>query len=536
MSKKIKIILGIIFALIFAFFVWFLSDDIFSGDDTMSLISLLQGGGKYNIDGIFTALLTQTVGIWIPKILHINLHEFSMTAGAWIRALNVVIFCAVMTLFAFNGREKGKSLIFFTLFSLFYFCYASSNMNFDWANPNNLPNYEIFGSFILLTEYADHFGQFLSLILGLGVIYFIVAHFTQNKLPDEKYLKPLTVVAFLTAMSSMFVNLTVGFLLFGICVYLLILNRKTDKNIIKEKGKIVYVPTIAYVVGAVLFGIYPSYFNFVSKEIFSLTFLKSLFKFLVVSNVFEISLILILAAILYFLALNKSTYIKRTIFSVFATLFGAFVYFALFSSTGTKIDSLLTESLILFRILLMSFVFLLFGACLREHTSEPKELKVVSTLFTLVLFAFMVVQVPFIFTTMSIWKTASSENKVTTYCLEKMYRFYSLQGKTALLPDDSLMKIFKIQPFVDDPTVDNDVEINDRVFFKNTSFTSYYSKFYKNAKIVSYKFIDAKMAVKIFYEEGGMIDGKEVSHINFQNLYNDKFVLNRAIEKSKYDF
>ena len=136
-------------------------------------------------------------------------------------------------------------------------------MNFDWANPFSLPNYEIFGSFVLLTEYADHFGQFLSLILGLGVIYFITAHFTQNKLPDEKFLKPLTVVAFLTAMSSMFVNLTVGFLLFGICIYLLILNKNTDKKILKEKGKIVYVPTIAYAVGAILFGIYPSYFNFI---------------------------------------------------------------------------------------------------------------------------------------------------------------------------------------------------------------------------------------------------------------------------------
>lgn len=535
MSKKLKIILGFIFVLIFAFFAWYLSDDIFSGDDTMSLVSLLQGGGKYNVDGIFTALLTQCVGIWIPQILHINLHEFSMTAGAWIRALDVVLFSAVMSLFAFCGREKGKSVIFFVLFSIFYFCYASSNMNFDWANPNNLPNYEIFGSFVLLTEYASHFGQFLSLILGLGMIYFIISHFAQNKLPNEKYLKPLTIVAFLTAMSSMFVNLSVGALLFGVCLYLFILNRKQEKNFVKENGKTVYVPVLAYAVGAIIFGIYPSYFNFVSKEIFDLAFLKSLSKFLIVSNVFEISLILILAAILYFLALHKSTYVKRTIFAVFATLFGAFIYFMLFSSTGTKIDALLTESLILFRILLMSFVFLLFGACLREHTSEPKELKVVSALFTLILLAFIIVQAPFTFTTMSIWKTASGENKVTIYCLEKMYRFYSLTGKTALLPEDSLLKIFKIQPFIDDTNVDKDEQITDRTFFKDTSFISYYKKFYKNAKIVSYKFIDAKTAVKIFYEEGGMIDGNEVSHINFQNLYDDKFVLNRAIEKSKYD-
>lgn len=367
------------------------------------------------------------------------------------------------------------------------------------------------------------------------MIYFITAHFTQNKLPDEKYLKPLTIIAFLTSMSSMFVNLTVGFLLLGICIYLLILNRNTDKKDIKEKGKTVYIPTIAYAVGAVVFGFYPSYFNYFSTDINFLPFLKSLFKFFIISNIFEVALILILSAILYFLALHKSTYIKRTIFSVYTTLFGAFIYFMLFTETETAIDILLADSLILLRILMMSFVFLLFGACLREHTSEPKELKILSILFTVVLTAFLAVQTPFVVSSMSIWKTASNETKVTTYCFEKMYRFYSLQNKTALLPDDSLMKIFKIQPYIDDADVDINEQITDRTFFKNTSFMTYYKNFYKNGNIVPYKFIDAKKAVKIFYEEGGMIDSKEVSHINFQNLYNDKFILNRAIEKSKYE-
>lgn len=534
MNKKIKITLGVIFVCIFAFFAWFLSDDVFSGDDITSIVSVLYGGGNFNIDGVFTALITQVVGVWLPQILHINPHQFSMTAGAWLRAFNVVLLCGIMPLFAFNGREKGKSIIFFTLFSFFYFCYASSNMNFDWINFHKLPNYETFGSFLLLTEYSAHFGQFLSLILGLGVIYYIIAHFAQNKLPEEKHLKILTTVAFLTAMSSMFINLSVGFLLFGICVYLLILNKKTDKNVIKEKGRIIYIPVVAYAVGTVIFGIYPSFFKYFSTDVSILSFLKSVFKYVIVSNVFEIALILILSAILYFLALHKSTYIKRTIFSVFITLFGAITYFMLFSSVGENIELWLTESLILFRILMMAFVFLLFGACLREHTSEPKELKIVSVLFSVVLIAFVAVQTPFIFSTMSIWKTTTKETKVTIYCFEKMYRFYSLKNQTALLPDDSLVKIFKIQPYIDDGNVDIEEKITDRTFFKDTSFVDYYKKFYKDAKIVAYKFIDAKKAVKIFYEEGGMIDGNEISHINFQKLYDDKFVLHRAIEKSKY--
>lgn len=535
MNKKMKIISGFIYILVFVFFAWFLSDDIFSGDDISGLLSLLNGGGQYNVDGIFTALITHFVGVTIPKFLHINLHQFSMTAGAWLRAFDLVFLCMIVPLFAFNGREKGKSFIFFSLFSLFYFCYASSNMNFDWSNPYELPSYETFGSFVLLTEYASHFGQFVSLLLGLGVVYFIISHFSQNKLPDVKNLKLLTVIAFLTAMSSMFVNLIVGFLFFGVCIYLLILNAKTDKKIIKEKGKIIYMPAIAYMVGTVFFGIYPSFFEYFSRSDLNLDFFKSLFNLLIVSNAFEIALLVIFTAILYFLALHKSTYIKRSVFSVYVTLLGAFVYFLLFSSTGTKVAVLMTESLVLFRMLLISFIFLLFGACLREHTSEPKELKIVSVLFSVVLISFMVVQIPFVYTTMSIWKTAAKETKVTVYCVEKMYRFYSLLGKTALLPDDALLKIFKIQSFVDDKNLDQDEKITSKTFFKNTSFISYYKKFYKGAKIVPYKFIDAKKAVKIFYEEGGMLDKNDVSKVNFQKLYDDKFVLNRAIEKSKYD-
>ncbi len=535
MKNNVKISLGFIYVLIFIFFVWFLSDDVFSGDDISGLLSLLNGGGQYNVDGFFTALISNFVGITIPEFLHINLHQFSMTAGAWIRAFNTVLLCFVLPLFAFNGREKGKSFILFSLFSLFYFCYASSNMNFDWANPYELPNYEIFGSFILLTEYASHFGQFLSLLLGLSVVYFIISHFSQNKLPDMKNLKILTIIAFLTAISSMFVNLIVGFLFFGVCVYLLILNAKTNPKLIKENGKIIYIPAFAYVFGSILFGIYPSYGTFFSFSGLNFTFLKSLFNFLILSNVLEIALLVILTAILYFLALHKSTYIKRSNFAVYVTLLGAFVYFLLFSSAEIKVAVFLTESLVLFRMLVISFIFLLFGACLREHTSEPKELKIVSVLFSIVLISFMVVQIPFVYTTMSIWKTAAKETKVTVYCVEKMYRFYSLLGKTALLPDDALLKIFKIQSFVDDKNVQQNEKITSRTFFKNTSFISYYKKFYKGAEIVPYKFIDAKKAIKIFYEEGGMLDKNDVSKVNFQKLYDNKFVLNRAIEKSKYD-
>ena len=286
----------------------------------------------------------------------------------------------------------------------------------------------------------------------------------------------------------------------------------------------------------ICFSFYPGYLNFFANDINFINFSKTIFNTYFVTNCLEFSLIIILSSVLYFLALNKSMFIKRTIFCVLAVITGAVIYFYLFSKLNNNIALFLTESQVIFRLLLLALIYLLFGACLREHTSEPKELKILSVLFITVLTSFILIQLPMIMSTMKIWRTMSNESKLTTYCIEKMYRFYSLRNKTALLPDDSLLKIFKISIFLDDKNIDTDEDINNKTFIKNSTFTdSYYKIFYKNPNIVAYKFINPKLALKIFFEEGGMIDAEEIKHINFQKLYDDKFVLNRAIIKSRYD-
>lgn len=535
MNKYTKIFSGIVLAVIFCFFSWFLSNDIFSGEDIPALSDWLTEGGKFNLDGIITAIMTHIFGRDLPLLLHINPHAFSMTAGAWIRAFNTVLLCYIISVFMFNGRTKSKNFPIVLLFSALYFCYACSNVEFDWFNPNNLPIYDSNGTFILLTEYSEHFGQLVNLILGLGFLYFAISHFTQNKKPNEKHLKVITIFAFLTAMSSLFVNVVCGIVLIFISIYLGLINFN-KKEEIKNNAKIIIFPLIGYLLGSCVFAFYPGYTKFFSFGVNYISYAKILFKNYIITNSLEFALILILAAILYFLAEKKSTYIKRTVFAVFASLFGAITYFLLFSSLNKYIGFFLTESQVLLRLLLVSMILLLFGACMREHCSEPKEQKLLSVCFILVWGAFLLIQTPFIFSTMKIWRNMNEETKNTMYCLEKMYRFYSLKGKTALLPNDSLFKLFKISVFLDDQNVDVDESISNKTFFKHTSFTDgYYKTFYKNAKIVPYKFIDSQKALKIFFEEGGMIDAKEMKNLDFQNLYNDKFVINRAIEKSKYE-
>lgn len=536
MNKNIKFAFGFIAIVIFCIFYKFLSNDILWGDDTTGLISWITEGGKLNLDGIITSALSNFTAKNLPLLLHIHPHNFSMTAGAAIRAFDVVLLSFVMSLFMFSGRSKTKIFPVIFAFSAFYFCYASANIDFNWLNPNQLPSYDITGSFILLTEYSQHFGQLLTFIFGLAYLYFVITSFAQNKLPEEKYLPALTIASFFIATLSMFVNIVCGITLLFIGAYLLLINLKTDRKTFLTQGKTVYIPIFSYFCGSVLFSFYPGFLNYFSADINFLSFAKTLIKNFVLTNSFEFALILILSAILYFLALHKSTFIKRTVFSAFSAITGAFCYFAMFSTFGKSISLVMTDSQVLFRLLLISLVFLLFGACLREHTSEPKEQKIVSACFTLVLLAFSIVQAPFIYTTMKIWKTMSEETKVTSYCIEKMYRFYSLRGKTALLPEDALLKTFKISSYTNDNSVDSDEKITNRTFFKYTYFTDgYYKTFYPSSKIVAYKFIDAKKALKIFFEEGGMIAPEEIKTLNFQNLYNDKFVLNRAIEKSKYD-
>lgn len=532
MTNKFKIFTGVASLLIIVFFTWFLSNDIFSGDDIPSLVQWLTDGGTYNTDGVISAILTHIVGRDIPLVFHINPHLYSMTIGAFIRAFDTALLCLLISSFAFIGRKKSLVFPFLTLFSALYFCYAGANLDFINTNSNNLPPSDLDGSYILLTEFSQHFGQLFNLIIGLGFLYLVINFFCQNKLPDEKYLVPLTLLSFVTAMSSMFVNVVCGVVLLFAAVYLIILNRGKISELIQKKT--VLFPLISYVAGSIVFAFYPGYLKFFSVNSDFLNTSKVIIVNILKSNSLETALIIILSAMLYLLALHKSTFIKRTLFVVFSVLIGAFVYFNLFSVLDKNIILQLSESHVLLRLVMYSMILLLAGACFREHSSEPKELKTLTVLLSLVLISFSFVQVPFIYSSMFIWRNMSEETKNTTYCLEKMYRFYSLMNKTAILPEDSLVKIFKVDMFTNDKKVNPEENITNRTFFKHTYFTdNYYSTFYKNANIVSYIFIDSKTALKIFFEEGGIIDAEEMKHINFQNLYNDKFVLNRAIEKSR---
>lgn len=534
MNKNVKILVFCVFAVIFTGFAYFLSDDICYGDDTLTIVSWLFQGGNYNFDSVITSFLPQVFTKYLPLWLHIHPHTFSMTIGAYVRAFDVSVLCFVMSMFMFIGRKKTKAFPLVMLFSAFYFCYASANMNFDWANPNLLPSYELDGSFVMLTEYSQHFGQLLTFILGLSYIYLFTKFFAKKEFPKNTI--TIGILTFLTALSSMFVNIIVGTILILCGIYLIAVNGEDSKKLFDENKKTFMTLIVPYLAGSAIFAYYPGYLKYFSTDMNFMAVIKSFYKTFILADSFEIAMVLILAAILYFLALNKSTFIKRTIFVVFAGMTGVFVYFMLFSGLGEKTGTILTESLVLVRVLLMSFIFMLFGACLKEHTTEPKEQKIVSICFTVILTAFMIVQIPFVYTTMKLWRVMSKETKVTEYCLEKMYRFYSLRGKTALLPEDSLLKVFKISVFIDDKDVNPNEEITSNTFFKNTPFTiEYYQTFYKNPNIVAYKFINAQKALKILFEEGGMINKDDIEHIDFQKLYDDKFILHRAIEKSKYD-
>lgn len=530
MNNKTKFGIWCVSILIFCFFTYFLSSDICAGDDFSNIASLMYGGGKYNIDSAFTSALSIFFGYWLPSFFHINPHQFSMTIGAVIRSFDAVLLFLIMSLFFYCGRPK-KSLVPLTLIiSALYFCYASANMNFDQFNPNKLPQYDLEGSFIMLTEYAQHFGQMISFIFALFSIYFLIGHFAENKLLSRKKTLVLTLSVFLSAFSSMFSCITVGITLGLMCCYLYFSNFKENQKLLKN----ISFPVCAYIIGACIFGFYPGFFGYFSLKADFMIFFKTLYNGLVIQNSLEFALIIILASVLYFLALNKTVFIKRVIFSVFSVICSIFIYFILFSKLESQVVIQLTESVVLVRLLLFSLILLLFGSCQKELVTEKVSLKILKIVMSLIIIVFSIIQTPFVYTVMKLWRTMSEETKVTVYCIEKMYRFYSLQDKTALLPEDSLMKIFKITYFLNDKNVDENEKISGDIFFKNTDFTSYYKKTYKNAKIIPYKFINSKLALKIFFENGGLIDENEIKNINFQNLFNDKFVLNRAEEKTKY--
>lgn len=532
MSKRTKIAAICVLTAVFCFFMWFLADDIYFGDDIFSLSSCLYGGGKFNYDSLITAFLPNVFGKYLPILFHTNPHTFSMTVGAAVRSFDVVLLCFLLPFCMYIGRKKDGFFPVIVVFSALYFCYASANMEYNCFNCMEIPTYQLRGSFMMLTEYSQHFGQLLTFVLGLFALINIVSAFVQNKIPEKKQLVPICIISYLTAVSSMYVSVVVGVSLLLTVVYYLIAESKNENY--KKNLSVLAMPLVAYVLGVSTFACYPKYLNYFTLDFSFIKFAKGFLEYAVFENSLEFAAIVILSATLFLLALNKTTYIKRLIFSVFSTLLGVAAYFFLFTKLDNYAVYILTESQVLMRLTLFALILMLLGACFRELQNEKKTKKIIAVLCSILFVAFMAVQIPFVITSVGLWKDASKETKETVYSVEKMYRFYSLLNKTALLPDSSLVKIFEVSTLLEDKNLENVEKIDSSVFVKNTPYTcAYYKTFYKNGEVVPYKFIDTKLAMRIFFEEGGMIDADELKHIDFQKLKDDKFVLNRAIEKQR---
>lgn len=530
MKKKVYLFNSAVIVLITVFFTWFLSNDIFLGDDISEILNLTPDTAKYNINGFFTGFITKIFCINLPLIFHIHPHQFSMTAGAFLRAVNIALLCGIVSCFLFAGREKKSYFGLGVLFSAYYFCYASSNLNVAFKNLLNIPRFESEGSFFLITEYSHHFGQILSLILGLAFIYLIVTCFINENFTDKKYIVPCCILGFLSASSSMYVSVIVGTFCALTGLYYLILIFFVNRNSVKDflnSDKKVFFPILFFCLGIIIFAFYPGYSSHIQTDFSFLNSLKIVVKGLLSTVPLEIASILILSTALYFMALYKTTCIKRTIYSGFGILAGILIYLFMLSAEGKNLTISLADSFVLIRITLLSVIFLILGVCIRELETEPKVRKILLSGFIIIYGLFSLVQLPFVFTTMSIWRAINQENKTVLYCVEKMYRFYSLSGKTAVLPDDSLLRIMKINCFLNDKSV-TDETVKPQTLFKYTDFTTgYYTTFYKNPQIVAYQFIPTDIAIRIFHAMGGEITKEEFEKPNFQKLYDDNFVLNK---------
>jgi len=82
MKNRVFVYNSVILILITAFFTWFLSNDIFLGDDISEIINSVSDTAKFNIDGFFTGFITKIVCVNLPLLLNIHPHQFSMTFGA----------------------------------------------------------------------------------------------------------------------------------------------------------------------------------------------------------------------------------------------------------------------------------------------------------------------------------------------------------------------------------------------------------------------------------------------------------------------
>ena len=528
-TSKFYRILSIFFYIGSVFFLFYISKEHFlCGEDVdqgfFTQNSLLQLYQESDHGCFIASTLMKFFCSFIPSLL--NIHPNDCPIRLFIEAAVIAFIPYFLSLFisAFSNNSCLKTLYYIST-SLIFFSYFS-----------------IYG--FLIDDYYYVYSRFSRYIL-MALFYLIFwfnfsKYFIEDCETNTKSKITLLVAAFIIGLSSEPLNISTFCSLSIFTIYYLL--QKAIHQ--KEVPKLFIHVCIAFLTGFVLFYLNPCFWSIASssREISSIAsilqntilyfseFTKKWFKIVFFQDfrwVFTFGIILLSVFIGGFAPKNNKK-VKILIYSWSLVIGAAIFNYTLIASGKSFYDlksfwlvslHLRFDSLIMF----MTSFFTLLGYSL--NTFKRKSANIILVFYILIISMILYLNpVPSFHSCIDLKKRMTIDREKMYMC-EKMYVFYSLKGKTALLPKSiQENNVFSFSFTSLQPQDFTSKTLSDEYM---PAFGNYYNSLYKGNKLVPVKLIDDKMAMSQFESEGGKFFPGEIRKANFTALFDKKFILNK---------
>ena len=435
--------------------------------------------------------------VYLPMKFNIHPHFFKSCYFSYTESFFIISFALIITnLFYLHKKINFYYFIYF-LFSLtliFYFVKEQL--------------------FLLLFVYEGFFRMLMPVFIFLLLFYFLLKSFNKDYNKLLIYL-----LVFLCGISNEMICISV---FFGLLFYL-ISNRKEINN----KLFINYILII--ILSFIIFLKSGGFIRHSDNSIFNINYYinliqyipefgKDYFKYIIINHLF-LHLLLVFQIFLLILDKHFNSFNKtETIKLIICFNSGMLIFFFLLIGLGKthynhgQFWLVHSDLHVMYNIILSCFNIVLFNLI--------RELKSLNEKITDVLF----LTVFFVSNIYCIYKNTLEEFikpiLKNAYKTEKIIALANLRNKNAYINDDSYKKIwgYYYKP--------NEKEHNK--LYQFSPYIMYINQFSFIRKInVNYVFTDEESVNKAFKENGGIFTDDELNNINFNNLMNEKFIINK---------
>lgn len=467
-------------------------------------------------------------GSYFP--LSFNMHPNDNIVGDIFKASVISVIPLIISRFALLLKNTPK-------FSLF--CYLNAVLIFFAAC---FVDSAVYYHLVLYSKNCRYlFTMVFYLLFWLG----FMGLFLGKKEASNKNIVWLSILAFIVGLSVEPINLSTFFSLSIFWMYY-VFQKLKYKEIFP---KFIFYVTTFFTLGLFVFYLSPSFWNIadrergllsVSKIVLTITvsfseFIKKWVDVVFISDYRWLFLLIILLLSVCFLFFKKNENDIKIIFCSWSLVVGVAIFnFTLIAAGRTYYDGnsfwlesidLKADTLIIF----ITSIFIFFGGLINKFEYDKSKKNIIMYVFqvfiilTFIYFGSLGKQI------FSYKMQHYKQTRQLMYKLEKIYVFYSLKNKVALMPlsiiNDHDLK-FTFLGIIEDEH--NKGTYSNLMYPK---FAMYYKSIYQGNRFVKIKLVKDDIAMKEFYSEGGTFYPGEIERTDFSKLLNKDFVLNKAVVK-----